>query len=280
LNRTLRRTTPLGKNGFTLIELLVVIAIIAILAAILFPVFAQAREKARQASCLSNLKQMGLAWLMYAQDYDEVVPPFRAYSVGTNVYSWDFSIENGVARPEGGLIQPYMKNARIQDCPSAAGIPVLSGQILAYGVNYAHVYYPQYPAAGSISAAQYVPASLAKVSVPAETIIMVDAVFVPISGSSQGQLSRTREIYPPSMENYTTRPNGSPTIHGRHSGFANVVWFDGHAKAMKPGFRTTGVSPLTPEFFQQNNIGFLMPPGVRHADPKRDFYYQLDKNPQ
>jgi prepilin-type N-terminal cleavage/methylation domain-containing protein len=62
------------NQAFTLIELLVVIAIIAILAAILFPVFAQAREKARQASCLSNAKQIGLAGQMYAQDYDEILP--------------------------------------------------------------------------------------------------------------------------------------------------------------------------------------------------------------
>src|SRR5437016_5404992 len=65
---------PKRKPGFTLIELLVVIAIIAILAAILFPVFAQARAKARQATCLSNQKQLGLAWVMYAQDYDETSP--------------------------------------------------------------------------------------------------------------------------------------------------------------------------------------------------------------
>ena len=75
------------RRGFTLIELLVVIAIIAILAAILFPVFAQAREKARSASCLSNLKQMGLAWMMYAQDYDEKFP-FADPGDGANWGRW------------------------------------------------------------------------------------------------------------------------------------------------------------------------------------------------
>src|SRR5476651_819462 len=65
---------PRSRHGFTLIELLVVIAIIAILAAILFPVFARAREQARRTSCLSNMKQIGLALFMYAQDYDETLP--------------------------------------------------------------------------------------------------------------------------------------------------------------------------------------------------------------
>ena len=107
------------KRGFTLIELLVVIAIIAILAAILFPVFAKAREKARQSSCLSNVKQLGLAWLSYAQDYDEttvrqnfgagLMPPYPDLN-GT-------SVANGyMLWPQ--CLHPYIKNIQIYNCPS------------------------------------------------------------------------------------------------------------------------------------------------------------------
>jgi len=93
------------RKGFTLIELLVVIAIIAILAAILFPVFARAREKARQASCTSNLKQLGLSMHMYAGDYDECFPLLRIYIGGSAVYyQW--------------ALEPYVKNWDIWYCPS------------------------------------------------------------------------------------------------------------------------------------------------------------------
>ena len=94
------------KQGFTLIELLVVIAIIAILAAILFPVFARAREKARQASCTSNLKQIGLALQMYSSDYDGLLPLANQYP--------------GTDGPPGlvDVLEPYTKNKQIFRCPS------------------------------------------------------------------------------------------------------------------------------------------------------------------
>ena len=102
-----------ARSGFTLIELLVVIAIIAILAAILFPVFARARENARRSSCQSNLKQIGLGWLQYAQDYDEkVIPgPTQSYSTGAGAISqWPV------------LLDPYTKSLQILVCPSKSNL--------------------------------------------------------------------------------------------------------------------------------------------------------------
>ena len=107
-----RLTKP--NQGFTLIELLVVIAIIAILAAILFPVFAQAREKARQTSCLSNLKQIGLAFVQYVQDYDEVTPYVCVTSSGA---SCGGSGQNWGTSP-GWTLNPYMKSTAVWRCPS------------------------------------------------------------------------------------------------------------------------------------------------------------------
>jgi prepilin-type N-terminal cleavage/methylation domain-containing protein/prepilin-type processing-associated H-X9-DG protein len=105
------------RAGFTLIELLVVIAIIAVLAAILFPVFAQARDKARAASCLSNLKQIGLAWNMYLQDYDETIMPFFTPAGPNTAGSADYT--SPLIHYWNVDLFPYMKNLQVFVCPSA-----------------------------------------------------------------------------------------------------------------------------------------------------------------
>ncbi len=109
------------KRGFTLIELLVVIAIISVLAAILFPAFAKARENARRTSCLSNVKQIGLAFLQYTQDYDEAYP---LTSFGATNISWTISAE------------PYMKSIQLFRCPNDSGQKWQSPVTPATGANY------------------------------------------------------------------------------------------------------------------------------------------------
>ena len=120
------------NKGFTLIELLVVIAIIAILAAILFPVFARAREKARQTSCLSNIKQLGLGMLMYVQDYDEkyghcCCPGSGAPATARTRWRPDSNTLGAITYD--GLIMPYVKNRQLFECPSS-GLGIYS-----YGIN-------------------------------------------------------------------------------------------------------------------------------------------------
>jgi prepilin-type N-terminal cleavage/methylation domain-containing protein len=125
------------RRGFTLIELLVVIAIIAILAAILFPVFAQAREKARQTACTSNLKQIGTAFYLYSQDYDECLPDRRDLkaSLPGGYMPW---ANWPTSDPRGGwavvVLDPYLKNGGVWSCPSTVGTTVgQSVQVLQPG---------------------------------------------------------------------------------------------------------------------------------------------------
>ncbi|MCE5238596.1 DUF1559 domain-containing protein [bacterium] len=138
------------RRGFTLIELLVVIAIIAILAAILFPVFAKAREKARQSSCLSNTKQIGLAVMQYAQDYDEMLPATYHGTGVADYMSWAMKIA------------PYCKNNQVFNCPSSTirWDGTWMGESISYGYN---VFFETARSLGTIPS-------------PSETVLMGDGI--------------------------------------------------------------------------------------------------------
>ncbi|MDR3708148.1 MAG: DUF1559 domain-containing protein [Capsulimonadaceae bacterium] len=149
----------IGNKAFTLIELLVVIAIISILAAILFPVFATVREKARQTSCLSNLKQIGLAFSQYEQDYDETVPS------GTTTWGWGLGW--------AGQVYPYVKSAAVFLCPDDLGGDQWGNKdIISYAMNSNMVGYE----AGGTGA---IPAIVAKMSGPASTVLIFEVTNCP-----------------------------------------------------------------------------------------------------
>ena len=141
-------TRPVSRTraAFTLIELLVVIAIIAILAAILFPVFAQAREKARQTSCLSNLKQLGTAGVMYTQDWDETWP--QTFLKGYGGFIWTVPLLSDTPEDAemertlwAGALVPYLKSPDVYACPSSADDYVHSGVTLNDAQGYKFTYY-------------------------------------------------------------------------------------------------------------------------------------------
>jgi len=198
------------RRGFTLIELLVVIAIIAILAAILFPVFARAREKARQASCLSNIKQLGLGIMQYCQDYDESYPP------GYRGTSGEFSPVLNATRAAGNwvgwfdCIYPYVRNTQVYRCPSFAG---------TQDYNYNPWLMPR-------SYNPFTPMRLGQVTAPADTIMLYDTY------------AGTRPCGYPWVVNARTAPNceGKPAAdydtykYARHNDGCNIAFADGHGK--------------------------------------------------
>ena len=199
------------KRAFTLIELLVVIAIIAILAAILFPVFAKAREKARQTSCSSNLKQICTAWLMYAQDYDEMACPAYYYSSDySQEYAWDYHIDWNTGTAYDGLLTPYTKSGQLNKCPSFNG-DTWGRPTSGYAYNSPYI--------GGDSWLGTAPTSLGSLGSPAETAVFADAAYgTPASGCQY--------LRAPSDSLYSYG-----TAHFRHSGTANVAYADGHVKA-------------------------------------------------
>ncbi len=228
------------RSGFTLIELLVVIAIIAILAAILFPVFAKAREKARQTSCTSNHKQVGTAWMMYLQDYDERGIPYSS-SGGSG----------GIAFAWNKLVQPYIKNTQVYSCPSNSNQISMAYSFLLGGTG----------------------TKLSSIPLPAQTPDFADANG--LSSSTAANVNQCLAFLVPAgaipyhdgrrlsfpNDAVQTKVNGwTGDRVGRifasiHSDGANYAFVDGHVKWMHFVFDNTRISNPGP-----NTIDYNAPP--------------------
>ena len=221
------------RKGFTLIELLVVIAIIAILAAILFPVFARARENARRASCQSNLKQIGLGILQYTQDYDEKLPYHGLFT------TWNGTLANGTPSTSGlwpDMIFPYVRSVQLFNCPSESTIPAYTGAYtgaLHYGWNYASSIFVTQAASGitplcsANCGVRLEGAALAAVDEVATTLMITD------SGNAAGTTGG--ESYITSAGTGTQKGTGgySGYVRDRHLETVNCLFVDGHVKAQK-----------------------------------------------
>lgn len=218
------------QKGFTLIELLVVIAIIAILAAILFPVFARAREKARQAACSANLKQVGLGILMYASDYDQYFPP--NWTNQCRAPGWDWM----------EITQPYVKNWGLFVCPSATFTPngpdgmylqscavgygrTSQGRRGGYGLNCGRVdpAFPDQRDWGPGGNSIWRPKKDVLIAKPAE-VILVTEIWDPAVGCCMLCGTGHAGFRAPWNANY---------VSDRHNEGCNNCFTDGHVKWMK-----------------------------------------------
>jgi prepilin-type N-terminal cleavage/methylation domain-containing protein/prepilin-type processing-associated H-X9-DG protein len=219
-----------SRNGFTLIELLVVIAIIAILAAILFPVFAKVREKARQTSCSSNMRQLGLGMLQYSQDYDEHWPSSKATS--------------GFAAGWAGSIYPYVKSKSVFTCPDDNTSATSPNVPISYAVN---DNISNLAISGGAQAATAAGAAVA----PASSIMLFEVEKITGDPSNPAETSSLYQVDAcdggPGLEAMGTKIAGMNSCgmfeigsNYVHTNGSNLVALDGHVKFLRPTQISTG----------------------------------------
>jgi prepilin-type N-terminal cleavage/methylation domain-containing protein/prepilin-type processing-associated H-X9-DG protein len=243
---------PTFKKAFTLIELLVVIAIIAILAAILFPVFAQARESARTISCLSNEKEISLAILMYVQDYDERMPAWFSTAINASQNADTSNPLYGKTDPDGGgylyqytgwdkMVAPYIKNRAIFHCPDTFGPgndwsnPGKNNSCWTGTLNYAI----NGRIAGKAGNSWGVPAKLASIQWPASAILLSEDGGQSSTGACRADSNNDNATgngewgWTGDQKQALFYDAGSGAVPGplaHHKGGSNYAFTDGHAK--------------------------------------------------
>jgi len=219
-----------AKRAFTLIELLVVIAIIAILAAILFPVFAQARESARMASCLSNMKQQTLSWAMYSQDYDEVFPLSRAITglvlggpdIGSLHCDCNQDCTLNITWKEE--VQPYVKSYDVFKCPSNPHASGANSNTEDRDKNFKRSY-----GTNGVVMWGWAPLREASLNRPAETVELIETTW---ECADLGDWVARKQTPPACGWNESATIGGFNNHRGKN-GMCQWAFFDGHAKSMK-----------------------------------------------